>query len=303
MSIRSKVENALFATQNFKNWAQVIVSGVKGQEPPELVLKNDLRIESPVGLRALVKEIFIWKHYTPANLSIGDNDIVVDIGANTGVFTVYAASLTHNMVYAFEPFPSTCEILRRNVDANRLSNVEICPAAFSDKVGSATLFLNPSDSRQNLLSEHILPDKIEKYPHRTDLEYLHPDRLKHSVEVPTTTLQAFMNSNKLERIDFLKLDCEGAEAAILQSTPLECLKKVRKIAIEFHDHLSPLNHDELQGVLEEAGFITELKWESGSPLGFLYGWRNYPSSYNVLPPPDEFRNTVPGSESFFDLRK
>jgi len=65
----------------------------------------------------------------------------------------------------------------------------------------------------------------------------------------------------------------GAEKAILLSTPKAYLQRVRKIAMEYHDHLTRLKHDRLRELLEEAGFSTELKLVKGLPLGFLYGWR------------------------------
>lgn len=279
MSIHSKVANTLYATQKYKNWAEVILAQAKGQEPEKLVLKNGLRIESPIGLRALVNEIFFWKLYNPANLTIGSNDIVIDIGANTGVFTVFAASITHNTVLAFEPFPDTFEVLQRNIAANNLQHVIASCAAMSGKVGFAKLFLNPHDSRQNLLTEHIFHENIEHFQASEDLNYLKSgiEQSKNYIEVPTTTLPAIMDRHQIEQIDFLKLDCEGSEGSILNSTPKEYLKRVRKIAMEFHDHLSLLNHNQIQKLLEETGFTTKLEWydkSPHSPLGFLYGWRN-----------------------------
>jgi Ni,Fe-hydrogenase I small subunit len=100
------------------------------------------------------------------------------------------------------------------------------------------------------------------------------DKPETYVEVPTTTLQEIMDSNNLERIDFLKLECEGAESSILHSTPGDYLKRVKKIAMEFHDHLSALNHQDIQKLLEEVGFTTRLKWDGKSPLGYMYAWRS-----------------------------
>lgn len=276
MSIRSKIENTIDATQKYRNWPAVVIEMAKKKEPQRLILKNGLQLEAPVGLKDLVNEIFFWKMYTPAPLSIGSNSVVVDIGANTGVFTIYAASLTHNVVYAFEPFPETFEVLQRNIKANGLRHVIPFCTALSGTIGSARLFLNPDDCRQNLLTEHILPGKVQEYQPREDLAYLQHDMQMPGshVEVPTTTLQAFMDTYSIEHIDFLKLDCEGAESSILQSTPWTYLQQVRNISMEFHDHLSPVNHTELQKLLEDAGFKTSLKWEAGSPLGLLYSWRS-----------------------------
>lgn len=275
MNIPWAVETVILSLREYENWTEVIASSAKGQEPSKIILKSGLKIETEHYLRVVVREIFFQKIYNPVNLSIGDNDVVVDIGANNGVFTLYAASTTRNMVYAFEPAPRNFEILQRNITENGLKHVVARRAAVSDKAGSANLFINPQDGQQNLLSDHIIPDKFEKYKIRPDLNYLASDnRVKDCVEVPTTTLQEIMDDNKIERLGFLKLDCEGAEGPILHSTPKEYLNRIGKISLEFHDHLSHFDHNDLQKLLEGAGFTTRLDWDNTSPLGYIYAWRS-----------------------------
>lgn len=275
MGIGYAVGNVMLAAQEFENWPEVMLSIAKKQEPTKIILKDGLQIEAAVGLRFLVREIFFAKTYNPPPLSIGPNDIVIDIGANCGVFTLFAASSTKNKVYAFEPAPGNFPILQRNIAVNGLSHVIAQRCAVSDKEGMTNLFLNPQDGQQNLLSEQIIPEKIEQYKLRPDLAYLlpRPGQSETHIQVPTTTLQAIIDDHQLARIDFLKLDCEGAEGAILASTPPSYLKKVRKLAMEFHDHLSPLSHNDLQALLKASGFTTRLVWDGSSPLGYLYGWQ------------------------------
>ena len=275
MGIGYALGNVVLAARAYENWAEVITNIAKRQEPTKVILKNGLIIEAELGLRFIVREIFFKRVYNPPYLPIEDNDIVVDIGANNGVFTLFAASITRNAVFAFEPSPQNLAVLRRNIAANNLQHVTAHGSAVSDKVGVAKLCLNPADGQQNLLSDHILPDKIEQYKARTDVNYLlsGTDEVQTHLEVPTTTLQEIMDSNNLKQIDFLKLDCEGAESSILSSTPNEYLKRIRKIAMEFHDHLSELNHKDIQNILERAGFTTRLKWDTKSPLCYMYAWR------------------------------
>lgn len=276
MGLGYAIGNVALAALAYKNWAEVITATVKRQEPTQVILKNGLTIEAEVGLRFLVREIFFKKVYNLPYLPLEDHDIVVDIGANNGVFTLFAASITDNIVYAFEPSPRNLAVLRRNISLNRLPHLIVHGCAVSDKVGSAKLFLNPADGQQNLLSAYIHPDKIEQYKAATDLTYLlaPSGQSETCIEVPTTTLQEIMDSNHLERIDFLKLDCEGAEGSILQATPSAYLNQVRKIAMEFHDHLSELDHAALQNLLERVGFTIQLKWDGKSPLGYIYAWRD-----------------------------
>ncbi len=273
MNVATKALYFFRASQKYKNWLEYSLIRASGQECNKLVLKNGVKIETVESARMVVDEIFFWQLYTPAPLFIEENDIVLDIGANAGVFTLFAASKTKNTVYAFEPFPANFEVLQRNIASNALQNVVAYNSAVSDTSGTGKLFVNPHDGKQNLLDEHILPEKIAKYKTDEDLDYLDPSKFKQYVNVSITTLQAFMDSNNVQKIDFLKLDCEGAEGAILFSTPDEYLGHVRKITMEFHDHLSQYSHDDIQKRLEEVGFTTQLKWDGISALGYLYGWR------------------------------
>ena len=69
------------------------------------------------------------------------------------------------------------------------------------------------------------------------------------------------------------MDCEGAEGTILRSMHPDYLRRIKKIVMEFHDNLSPLDHNELKSLLEKAGFSTSLRWDSKKPTGYLYGFK------------------------------
>lgn len=265
--------------QKYQNWAEIISSRAKKRIPAEFILRDGTRFETGRLLvwHELVNEIFFEHVYTPVPLQIERHDVVVDIGAHIGVFSVFAASMTQNTIYAFEPFPHNFEVLKRNISVNGVNNILPSRCAVSDRPGSTTLLLSSASSTNHLLSNHTILDKLEEYQASTEhLKYKSamPGELRDCIEVPTTTLQDIIDSNNLEQIDFLKMDCEGSEELILTSTPKNYLKRVRKIAFEFHDHLSKINHDEMRKLLEELGFTTNLKWDGKSPVGFLYGWRD-----------------------------
>ena len=82
-----------------------------------------------------------------------------------------------------------------------------------------------------------------------------------------------MDQNNLDQIDFLKMDCEGGEGYVLLSTPLDYLKRIRKIAMEFHDSQSPLKHQEMDKILVNAGFKTSLVWDGIGLSGYLFARR------------------------------
>ena len=72
--------------------------------------------------RATLDEIFVDKLYLQEGISISPGDTVFDIGANIGVFTLCAAQQGAR-VYAFEPVPSTFEVLQHNIQLHGFDRV------------------------------------------------------------------------------------------------------------------------------------------------------------------------------------
>lgn len=250
------IRGGLYAIPLYKNWREVIISFILGDVVTTVTLRSGIRISGPDNTVLQSVPIFGWKVYNPHKLHIEPDDIVVDIGANIGVFTLFAACKTRNKIYAYEPFPENFEILNRNIQANNITNVVTMKAAATDEIGSAKLLINESSDGHRLIN-HSIEGELQKY-----------------IQVPTVTLQSIIDDNNLEHIDFLKIDCEGSEGSILTSTPKQYLKRIRKIAMEFHDNVSPLKHDDIQRLLEDIGFVVKLNWDGKSPFGYLYGRRD-----------------------------
>lgn len=104
MNVKSALRNTrniLYFNRKYKNWGEIVISIVKGKQPNTVILRNGIRIDAPEDntLLEMVYEIFFRNVYNPVNLPIEANDIVVDIGANIGVFTLFAASRTQNTIY------------------------------------------------------------------------------------------------------------------------------------------------------------------------------------------------------------
>jgi len=251
--INDSLRNILLAVQECRNKRQIIGAILSGHDPNTVALKNGIRVNGPEDTLSIINEVFFRKSYNPNRMPIGQDDVVVDIGANIGVFTIFAAHRTRNRVYAFEPFPSNLDFLNQNIRANDLHNVISHEAAVSNSTGQAKLFLGETNEG-HLLFDHNITGKLENY-----------------IMVATTTLQSIIDDNDLERIDFLKMDCEGSEGSILMSLPKSYFKKIAKIAMEFHDNVSPLRHEEIEALLKSMGFVAWTRWDGKSPFGYLYG--------------------------------
>ena len=230
----------------------------RGRSIEGLVLRNGMALCGPANhpLLEMAEEIFHAKLYTPDGWGLEAGGVVLDIGANIGLFSVMAAERQRCRVFAFEPHPENIRFLRRNVSAIRMVKVTVCESAVSDLSGWQRLYVNTNPAGHSLYATVAVNGG------------------SYDVRVPTTTLPEIMDTNHLDRIDFLKIDCEGSEGAILLSTPADYLKRIGRLAIEFHDNVSAIAHGQIQALLEQHGFRTALRWDAATPFGFLYARQN-----------------------------
>jgi len=123
-------------------------------------------------------------------------DIVLDCGANIGEFTRRALLRGAGLVVAIEPSPRTVDALRRNLDVEiRMGRVVVYPKGVWDRDGELELSI---DEHNPLLSSLVLLPKAAS-----------------KIRVPLTTIDKIVAELKLPRVDFIKMDIEGAEKRAL----------------------------------------------------------------------------------------
>jgi FkbM family methyltransferase len=125
-------------------------------------------------------------------------DTFIDVGANIGWFTIMASDIVgkEGRVIAFEPAPPIFDLLRRNVDINKFTNIKIEQKALSDKRGTVPFQVGGAGS-------HMLRSTVEQ------------DRLvKNAVEVEAVPLDEYLKDFRGD-IALMKIDTEGAEGLIL----------------------------------------------------------------------------------------
>lgn len=199
----------------------------------------------------MVYEIFVLNCYNPPDFAIKSDDVVIDIGANLGVFTIFAARKTKNKVFSFEPFSENVKKLKDNLEINAITNVIYNEIAVTDKIGYSYLTTNGT-SAGLYLTKKITTNN------------------GNFAKISTTSLSDIFDKYNLKNVGFLKMDCEGSEGIILHSTPERYLRKINKIVIEFHDNRSELNHNEIIDLLKNLGFHTEIQSSYGSNCGLIY---------------------------------
>jgi FkbM family methyltransferase len=154
--------------------------------------------------------------YNRFDLHVKKGDIVLDCGANVGVFTRYALESGAASVICFEPFEVTAECLRRNVaDDIASGRVGICQKGVWNREESLDFIVDPHNAGG---CSFITKNKDA---------YVGP-------RIPVTTIDQAVKDLNLARVDFIKMDIEAAETRALEGAE-QTLRKYRPrlaIAVE-----------------------------------------------------------------------
>lgn len=159
---------------------------------------------------AIFHEIYnLREYYLNRERKIFDGNIVVDLGGNIGIFNRWAYSQGASKVISFEPDKRYFKLLSLNAGPSSI----LFNAAIGNKIGEIELY---ESEHLGGSSVHEFYDYIRKYKTRT------------------YTLDYLFETGLIDRIDFLKIDIEGAEIDALDGISDENLSKVKTIAMEYH---------------------------------------------------------------------
>jgi len=131
--------------------------------------------------------------YSRGDITVRPGDIVLDCGANVGVFTRVALAAGAKLVVSIEPAPINIECLRRNLSGEiARGRVILYPKGVWDSDTTLTLYVDPD----NTGAASFL---------------IHRDSWRSVTHVPLTTIDNLVKELNLPRVDFIKMDIEGAE--------------------------------------------------------------------------------------------
>ena len=192
----------------------------------------------------LFQQIFQDRVYLQHGVSLLEDDIVFDVGANIGLFSLFVLQeAPEARVYAFEPIPSNFGKLSRNLGPYA-SRAEVFRCGLSDRRGMAQFTFYPLWSASSgVYADEVLDlDAARRFLLNRDqaLEEFADDILDRrfkgeTVEAELRTLSDVIREQEIERIDLLKLDAEKSEWDILQGIEEQDWPKIRQIVAEVHD--------------------------------------------------------------------
>ena len=222
----------------------------------ELILdgrKIYIEKSSAVNALEIYQEIFRdADHIKVAGFTPHDGQTVVDLGANLGFYGLFAKGMAPLCkYYGVEPNPYIFSLLKRNLACYNDAYVLQAAAGKIDEradfelirqlpsIGGATL----RQVKRNWLDISI----IEK------------------VQVEFMTIESICNYFDLKNIDLLKIDIEGYEGELIDSTPFKTLQKASRVVLE--THTIPIQSQIIER-FEEAGFTLILKDNSSKNINY-----------------------------------
>ena len=177
--------------------------------------------------RETLKAIFFWPRFSIASYSnalslfrLGIRPrTVIDVGANTGQFTIAAARIFKGAkIHAFEPLPNCVKKLRR-LTLN-LPDVEIHAVAIGHRRGKCDFFVNAYSQASSML--RLSKKKSAQFPNLEEINTIHIDM---------ETLDSFFAERCMKGPVLLKIDVQGSEKLVLEGAR-EMLKRIDYVLLE-----------------------------------------------------------------------
>jgi FkbM family methyltransferase len=197
-------------------------------------------------------EIFCNNLYNKEHCEINPGDVVVDIGGHLGFFSYFAICKGADKVYCFEPSKDCVRTIQNNFRFSNLILEELAVTLFN---GEITFYYNPYSSMQSSIYTPNIGNRII---------------------CKSVNLNDYIIKNNIQKINFLKIDCEGAEYEIIESLSEEYIaNNIEKICIEYHFNINNKIYSMLEK-LKRCGL--QIQDQGGgevinSELGVFYAWK------------------------------
>lgn len=224
----------IFSTSGLIKYYLALLSGkkmmkvnVKGVKQPILI-----RVKNQID-RNVLKYVFFQKyHLPPVEFKLKNDAVILDFGSNIGCTIIdFKMRFPSAKVLGYEMHPNNFEIAKFNTNA--LDGVKIFNQAVWTNKGFVAF------SKKNLSDAFaISKEKINE---------------DESINIPSIGIADIIQENKLDRVDFIKMDIEGAELDVFDNKDLTWLNKVYSMNIEFHN-IDELKLTEYIKLLEKYQF-------------------------------------------------
>jgi len=189
---------------------------------------------SSISFRSRITGLTTIREHTFWHRPLDGSSVVVDLGAHKGDF----ARRVHDL------FGCRCYVVEANPD--------LAKSLVGDD--SVTFLQGAIASESGTIEFHLADNPLANTAHDLDKS---PFQKVSTIEVPGITFEELLAKLEIDHIDLLKIDIEGAELELFDSTSDETLHKISQIAVEFHDFCHFIEVEDVERItrrLEEMGF-------------------------------------------------
>ena len=187
----------------------------------------------PLILSDIVMTSGVWEPYVKRIFVVKKDDVIIDVGAHIGTYTIPLALQTgdNGKVIALEPNDKNADILEKNISINKLSNVILVRKAAAKQVGMLNLRLT-SDPMLSMINSG------------TDID---------TTSVKTTDLDSLIDNLSIVKVNWLKIDAEGFELEVLEGAKKILKRFSPNIIIETRLE----NQERMKKILGEYGYYVK----------------------------------------------
>lgn len=205
------------------------------------------------GIAQVLTETYVIPHFFTKHVKLKEGDIFLDLGASIGTTSMCFSEIVgkRGTGYAFEPVVS--DVLERNLSENQIANVKVISKAVSAHSGPTEIEI----------SDYIFDSSITKRDYTSG-------HYTNNKVIQSITLDEFVQQYALPKVDFIKVDIEGAEELAIRGAEKLIKKYSPKWSIaSYHiDFDNEPQHPKLVSILKDYGYnINEYD------ASYIYAWK------------------------------
>ena len=183
------------------------------------------------------------------------NPVILDVGANVGFAALYFFRCFPNAtVHSFEPMPFLQKMMQQHKVQYPGHQWHQHGYGLWKENGSMDIFTDAPDDFTSISGIAHFEDAV------------------HKVTINVKTLSSFMDENKIEKIDLLKMDCEGAEYEILFNLPDAFFSRIERMAMETHE-TQQYKTVEMAEFLQSKGYQVIYVTRPATRTGHVWAWK------------------------------
>ncbi len=218
------------------------------EKTPQIVIANGYKISVIPDDPGISSELRIFNTHEPLTTEFTIRELkkgmtCIDIGSNIGYYALLEAKAVgkNGNVIAIEPSPKNFEYLKRNVELGNIQNIKLYNLAVGDKDGEINFVISDISNLCYVLNDDEPTPKFAKV-----------------IKIPVKKIDTFIDEEKLEKIDFIRMDVEGYEVNLFEGMWNTLRKNKPLIQMEFHKGLlNPKVALDFLEKLKQAGYVVK----------------------------------------------